>query len=118
GSIEGFPGVFSGGDCKSGPSTVIKAIEAGKVAAANIDHSLGCDHKVTLNVELPSLKIKGLRQCGRCEMKERESSERVHDWNLVEIGLTEEEAHQEASRCLRCDHFGYGAFRGGRNHQW
>lgn len=118
GSIKGFPGVFSGGDCKSGPSTVIKAIEAGKVAAANIDRSLGCDHKVTLNVELPSLKIKGLRQCGRCEMKERESSERVHDWNLVEIGLTEEEAHQEASRCLRCDHFGYGAFRGGRNHQW
>ena len=118
GSIEGFPGVFSGGDCKSGPSTVIKAIEAGKVAAANIDRSLGCDHKVTLNVELPSLKIKGLRQCGRCEMKERESSERVHDWNLVELGLTEEEAHQEASRCLRCDHFGYGAFRGGRNHQW
>lgn len=118
GSIEGFPGVFSGGDCKSGPSTVIKAIEAGKVAAANIDRSLGCDHKVTLNVELPSLKIKGLRRCGRCEMKERESSERNHDWNLVEIGLTEEEAHQEASRCLRCDHFGYGAFRGGRNHQW
>ena len=118
GSIEGFPDVFSGGDCKSGPSTVIKAIEAGKVAAANIDRSLGCDHKVTLNVELPSLKIKGLRQCGRCEMKERESSERVHDWNLVEIGLTEEEAHQEAARCLRCDHFGYGAFRGGRNHQW
>ncbi len=118
GSIEGFPGVFSGGDCKSGPSTVIKAIEAGKVAAANIDRSLGCDHKVTLNVELPSLKIKGLRRCGRCEKKERESSERIHDWNLVEIGLTEEEAHQEASRCLRCDHFGYGAFRGGRNHQW
>ena len=118
GSIEDFPGVFSGGDCKSGPSTVIKAIEAGKVAAANIDRSLGCDHKVTLNVELPSLKIKGLRRCGRCEMKERESSERIHDWNLVEIGLTEEEAHQEASRCLRCDHFGYGAFRGGRNHQW
>ncbi len=118
GSIEGFPGVFSGGDCKTGPSTVIKAIEAGKVAAANIDRSLGCDNKVTLNVELPSLKIKGLRRCGRCEMKERESSERIHDWNLVEIGLTEEEAHQEASRCLRCDHFGYGAFRGGRNHQW
>ena len=33
-------------------------------------------------------------------------------------GLTEEEARQEASRCLRCDHFGFGAFRGGRNLEW
>lgn len=49
---------------------------------------------------------------------EREAGERIHDWNLVEQGLTEEEARQEASRCLRCDHFGFGAFRGGRNLEW
>ena len=30
-------GVFAGGDCVTGPATVIKAIAAGKVAAANID---------------------------------------------------------------------------------
>ena len=47
-----------------------------------------------------------------------EAGERIHDWNLVEQGLTEEEARQEASRCLRCDHFGFGAFRGGRNLEW
>ena len=29
-----------------------------------------------------------------------------------------EEALQEASRCLRCDHFGFGSFRGGREIQW
>ena len=33
-------------------------------------------------------------------------------------GLTEEGALAEASRCLRCDHFGYGIFRGGRNNKW
>ena len=33
-------------------------------------------------------------------------------------GLTDEEAYAEASRCLRCDHFGFGAFRGGRIEQW
>ena len=32
--------------------------------------------------------------------------------------LTEEGARTEASRCLRCDHYGYGIFRGGRNEKW
>ena len=40
------------------------------------------------------------------------------DFSLVKEGMTDEEAHQEASRCLRCDHFGYGIFRGGRNEKW
>ena len=29
-----------------------------------------------------------------------------------------EEAMQESSRCLRCDHFGYGIFKGGRVEKW
>ena len=33
-------------------------------------------------------------------------------------GMTEEEAVQESSRCLRCDHFGYGIFKGGRVEKW
>ena len=36
GAAMNFDGVFVGGDCVSGPATVIKAIEAGKVAAATI----------------------------------------------------------------------------------
>ena len=28
------------------------------------------------------------------------------------------EAMRETSRCLRCDHFGYGNFRGGRDRAW
>lgn len=118
GSVPGFDGLFCGGDCQTGPATVIRAINAGKVAAANIDHYLGFDHKVRLEVDLPPVKFKGKRLCGRCELAERESSSRVKDWDLVEEGLTEQEARQEASRCLRCDHFGFGAFRGGRIEQW
>ena len=34
GSIENLPGVFAGGDCASGPASVIKAIAGAKVAAA------------------------------------------------------------------------------------
>ena len=44
--------------------------------------------------------------------------ERITDFDIVENGPTDQEAHQEASRCLRCDHFGFGAFRGGRTEQW
>ncbi len=118
GSVPGFEGLYCGGDCQTGPATVIRAINAGKVAAANIDHYLGYDHKVGIDTELPPLKLKGLHKCGRCELKEREAGERTGDWELVEQGLSPEEARQEASRCLRCDHFGFGAFRGGRIDQW
>ena len=118
GAVPGFDGVFSGGDCQSGPATVIRAINAGKVAAANIDHYLGFDHQIVADVEIPTVQFKGKNMCARCEMTSREASERVGDFDIVEHGLTPEEAHQEASRCLRCDHFGYGAFRGGRIMQW
>ncbi len=118
GAVPNFDGLFSGGDCQTGPATVIRAINAGRVASANIDRYLGFDHKIKLDVELPTVQFKGKHECGRCELSEREAGERIHDWNLVEQGLTEEEARQEASRCLRCDHFGFGAFRGGRSLEW
>lgn len=118
GAVPHFDGLFSGGDCQTGPATVIRAINAGRVASANIDRYLSFDHKIKLDVELPTVQFKGKHECGRCELGEREAGERIHDWNLVEQGLTEEEARQEASRCLRCDHFGFGAFRGGRNLEW
>ena len=118
GAVPNFDGLFSGGDCQTGPATVIRAINAGRVASANIDRYLGFDHKIKLDVELPTVQFKGKHECGRCELGEREAGERIHDWNLVEQGLTEEEARQEASRFLRCDHFGFGAFRGGRNLEW
>ena len=40
------------------------------------------------------------------------------DFTLLKEGMTLEEAQQEAGRCLRCDHFGYGIFKGGRNTEW
>ncbi len=118
GAIEGFPGLYCGGDCQSGPATVIRAINAGKVAAGNIDNHLGFDHRIELDTDLPEVQFKGKISCARCEMGEREANERRGDFLPVERGLSCEEAHQEASRCLRCDHFGFGAFRGGRIAQW
>ena len=40
-AVDNAPGVFAGGDCVTGPKTAIRAIAAGKVAAANIDYYLG-----------------------------------------------------------------------------
>ena len=37
--------------------------------------------------------------------------------NLLSMDF-HEEACQESGRCLRCDHFGFGSFRGGREKQW
>ena len=56
--------------------------------------------------------------CGRVNLKHHCTPDCVGDFRLVAEGMTPEEAHQEASRCLRCDHFGYGSFKGGRNREW
>jgi hypothetical protein len=51
-------------------------------------------------------------------MAERPACERKNDFELMECCMTEEEAMQESGRCLRCDHFGYGVFKGGRKDRW
>lgn len=118
GDFENMPGVFAGGDCASGPATVIKAIAAAKVVAANIDEYLGYRHIISCDVEIPDANLEDRTPCGRVNLTEREACERVCDFEGVENCMTEKEAKQEASRCLRCDHFGYGIFKGGRDRIW
>ena len=118
GGFDNIPGVFAGGDCASGPASVIKAIAAAKVVAANIDEYLGFNHEISCDVVIPEAKIADRPPCGRVNLTEREAEERVQDFEGVESCMTEKEACQEAGRCLRCDHFGYGIFRGGRETLW
>lgn len=118
GDFENMPGVFAGGDCASGPATVIKAIAAAKVMAANIDEYLGYHHEISCDVEIPEPNLEDRTPCGRVNLTEREACERVCDFDAVEKCMTEKEAKQEASRCLRCDHFGFGIFKGGREKIW
>lgn len=116
--FDNIPGVFSGGDCATGPSSVISAIAAAKVIAANIDEYLGFHHVISCDVEIPEARLDDRPACGRVNLTEREACERIHDFEGVEHCMTELEAKQEASRCLRCDHFGYGIFKGGRKTLW
>ena len=118
GQVGDMDNVFAGGDCVTGPATAIRAIAAGKVAAANIDEHLGYRHEITVDVEIPSPKLNNRAPHGRINTTEREAGQRRCDFEDIECGLTQEGAVTEASRCLRCDHFGYGIFKGGRVEKW
>ncbi len=110
--------VFAGGDCVTGPATAIRAIAAGKVAAANIDEFLGFRHEISADVVLPPPKISSVVQRGRVNLTEREAGERKNDFDAVEHEMTCMQADTESSRCLHCDYFGFGNFRGGRETKW
>ncbi len=113
-TVAGVEGVFSGGDCVTGPSTAINAIAAGQVAAHNIDEYLGYHHKILCEVEAPPAKPNRCVPTGRAEIEERDPFERRRDFAHVEVPMTPEEADRESGRCLRCDHFGCGSMEGGR----
>ncbi len=117
-AVDNAPGVFAGGDCVTGPKTAIRAIAAGKVAAANIDYYLGYNHTITVDVDIPNPDLGDKPYCGRVNMSEREPGERKNDFELMELIMTEKESCQEAGRCMRCDHFGCGIFKGGRKTEW
>ncbi|MBR2529414.1 MAG: FAD-dependent oxidoreductase, partial [Lachnospiraceae bacterium] len=112
--VEGMEGVFSGGDCVTGPSTAINAIAAGQVAAANIDEYLGYHHKILGKPEIPPAYPNPCIPTGRAELEQKDPFERKDNFDHVELSMTFEEAMREAGRCLRCDHYGCGAMEGGR----
>ena len=112
--VQDTDGVFAGGDCVSGPSTAIRAIAAGQVAAYNIDEYLGYHHKLNCPVVIPPAVPNPCVPTGRLEIEERDPFERREDFSFVEVEMTKEEAMREAGRCLRCDFYGCGAMEGGR----
>ena len=118
GVVPGKNGIFSGGDCVSGPATVIKAIAAGKVAAANIDEYLGFNHSISVDVDIPSPLMNDKLPSGRIHLTERDANERKCDFEGIENCMSHEEMKQETARCLRCDHYGCGTLRGGRELKW
>ena len=111
--VENMEGIFAGGDCVTGPATVIRAI-----AAANIDEYLGYHHAIECDVIIPAANYADRPKCGRIQLKERQTTIRNADFEPIEYGMSSEEAQQECGRCLRCDHYGFGVFKGGRTTKW
>lgn len=116
--VGSVKGVFAGGDCVTGPATVIRAIASGKVAAANIDEYLGYHHVIPCDVEIPPVSYEDKEPCGRIQLSEEEAGKRKKNFDAFECGMTRQEACQEAGRCLRCDKYGYGSLKGGRAAIW
>jgi len=108
-----LPEVFAGGDCVTGPATLIEAIAAGNRAARSIDQYLQSG-KVTLPVEymveswLHDVALNRQRDGNIVARQPRQSAEqlpipdRVLNFDEVEQSLTYEAAAKEAERCLRC----------------
>ena len=118
GHISADPKVFAGGECVTGPATAIRAIAGGKVAAANIDQFLGYHHEIAAEVSVPAAPANNTPAWGRINTTLRTAFERKCDFDCIEHGLTDEGALSETFRCLRCDHYGFGGFRGGREEKW
>ena len=117
-SVADVDNVFAGGDAVSGPATVIRAVAAGKVAAANIDAYLGFEHKIKTDVVVPPAHLTNAPPCGRVNLKSHCAPDCKGNFDLVVEGMSRKEADQESERCLRCDYFGFGSFRGGRTGEW
>ena len=112
------PGVFAGGDGTTGPRTkgpsvLIHGMAQGSIGAQAIVSYLEYDRPPFLARERMSQLIRkaGLLGddpvCGeakkpRVKLNELPPAARAHNFREVELGMSQEEAWQEAKRCMRC----------------
>ena len=106
--------IFSGGDCVSGPATLIEAIADGNRAARSIDRYLSSGKAAPAEEDLVESLVHDIalsqqRRGGHTVESKRQSPEQLPikdrlNFNEVEKCLTAEAALKEADRCLRCYH--------------
>jgi len=101
-------GIFSAGDCVSGPAILIDAVAAGNRAAQSIDQYIREGRvsqvfRVTSGVALAAQREKEVvvRQAPQV-MEHLPVEARVNGFQEVEQGFSPEAALEEAKRCLRC----------------
>ncbi len=104
--------VFAGGDCVTGPATVIQAVGAGRNAADAMDCFLSkgyikegpADYSCSRGSmeDLPKWEFEEMPRIKRVKMPEIALDERKNNFREVELGLSVEDAQNEARRCLKC----------------
>lgn len=106
--LTNVEGIFAAGDCVTGPATVVEAIQGGKQASAEIDKFLGGDGIVVPPKEIARQLSGELLEQEQPRVKPAtlDPDKRLGNFAEVELGYTEEQAVQEACRCLRCDYRG------------
>ena len=99
-------GIFSGGDCVTGASTVIEAIAGGQRAAVNIDKLLGgsgtLPQDTGFSFAKPDEETMALSP-PRAEEKMLPLEKRKRGFAEVVLGLDRKQVLTEAGKCLRCD---------------
>jgi formate dehydrogenase beta subunit len=108
------PGIFAGGDCTSGPATLVEALAAGERAARSMDHflrdvppvmekdeRLSCFYNLLARLDKDVID-RPARGFDRMKMRERTVQERIRDFDQVEESISPVDALDEADRCLRC----------------
>ncbi len=100
-----IPYLFAGGDCITGPDSVVRAVNGGKQAASSIDRYLGGDGQVVDRVTYVRSLSKPVDETPskRAVMKSVPVCNREVCFDEIEEGLTEEQMIHETCRCLRCD---------------
>jgi NADH-quinone oxidoreductase subunit F len=100
------PRFFAGGDLVTGASNVSNAMAFGKRAARAIDEHL-MDAKrwdeLFPAVEYDQSPPKDVSECRRHSPHELSVRDRMQSSAEAVVGLSAEESHEEACRCLRCD---------------
>ncbi len=104
-------GIFAGGDVVSGPSTVLDAMRAGKIAAESMHkylrgENLEREYKPTEpKLEVPTVELtqEEMEELERPKIPSLPVKERQGNFKEVELGFSKEVAIKEAKRCLRCD---------------
>jgi len=104
--------IFAGGDCVTGPATVIQAVAAGRRAADAMHSYLNIGYVRESNVDyscsrgsmedLPRWEFEERPKFRRAVMPSIPVATRKDNFDEVEIGLSEEAAVTEARRCLKC----------------
>jgi formate dehydrogenase major subunit len=104
--------IFAGGDCVTGPATVIQAVAAGRHAAESMDSYLMKGYVPDANVDyscsrgsmedLPRWEFEDFPRFARTTMPSISKESRVGTFTEVETGLSEKAARDEARRCLKC----------------
>jgi formate dehydrogenase beta subunit len=100
-------GVFSGGDCVSGPATLIEALNAGNIVARSIDSYLqgkGFEKEIRFESFDPGQKREQIFVPAKAaeKVESLDPKTRIEGFSEVEGGFNAAEAIKEAKRCLRC----------------
>ena len=108
-----LPGVFAGGDAVLGADLAVRAVAAGRIAAASI-HQYLTGQAVTGEPAMAGIAMqpvddaeraaifRAIESAARVRNPEISMERRLASFDEVELGLPHSEARREARRCLSC----------------